>query len=156
MAYSETEQHNKDIDWFFTDQTNRIFHVASAGGQLPGLISENDRNNKEISRVVDRLEPRFDVAINDGVFNIIGYQNEGDYARSLYLESFIFYAKRGIYSCDKSVLNSFESTNYHLVASPASGFLTSTQLGRALKLPLINKEIDVTKPDTFDLFHYFK
>ncbi|MCZ8285894.1 MAG: hypothetical protein O9353_10620 [Bacteroidia bacterium] len=156
MPYSELDQHNKDIDWFFTDQTNRIFHVASAGGQLPGLISENDRNNKQISRVIDRQEPEFDITINDGLFDIIGYQNEGDYVRYLYLESFIFYAKRGIYSCDKSVLNSFESTNYHLVASPASGYLTSTQLGSVLKLPRINKEIDITKSNTFDLFDYFK
>ncbi len=156
MAYSQEEQHNKDIDWFFTNLTDRIFHVASAGGQLPELISENGLRNKEIGSGIDRLEPRFNITINDGVFNIIGYQNEVGRARDLYLESFIFYAKRGIYSCDKSILSSFENKHYHLVASPASRYLTSTQFSRGLKLPRIDKEIDITKSDTFDLFDYFK
>ncbi len=122
MAYSEEEQHRRDIDWFFTDQSGRIFHIASGGGILPKRIQEDD-NNRLISGVLRLISAEFKTEINQNVINIIGYQDQSPERRDLYFESFINFAKLGLFSFDNSILGNFENQKYHLVAKPTNGFL---------------------------------
>ncbi|MEC3874461.1 hypothetical protein [Chryseobacterium salviniae] len=109
--YTEIEQQSLDIDWFFTDN-NEIAFVASAGGKLPNSISKIGDENRKLSSYFRSLPEISEVIINPQLKNIIPNLNES------YLSDFVIMAKKGIYSFDKTTLNNFLDSNYHLVASP--------------------------------------
>jgi hypothetical protein len=151
MAYSEEEQHRRDIDWFFTDSSNRIFHVASGGGILPKRIQENDQINRELGRFFRNLPFIFNAELNQNVFSIIGYQNETELNRNLYSEDFLSFAKKGIFSLDNSKIGDFENKFYHFVAKPSRGFLNYMELNRSFEIPKLNTTIDVQELGKFNL-----
>jgi hypothetical protein len=109
--FTEIEQEISDIDWFFTDNNNIAF-VASAGGKLPNKIAQSENYNL-LSSYFRSLPEKSEVLINHNLSKILG--NEID---ETYLSDFIFMAKKGLYCFDKSVLNNFSDTKYHLVAKP--------------------------------------
>ncbi|WP_042722328.1 hypothetical protein [Flavobacterium sp. B17] len=109
--YTEIEQQSLDIDWFFTDN-NEIAFVASAGGKLPETIAELGEENGILSSYFRNLPEISEIIINPQLKDIIPNANES------YLSDFINMAKKGIYAFDKTVLNNFLDSNYHLVASP--------------------------------------
>ena len=109
--YTEIEQQSLDIDWFFTGN-NEIAFVASAGGKLPETIAELGEKNGILSSYFRNLPEISDVIINPELKSILPDVNE------TYLSDFINMAKKGIYAFDKTVLNNFLDSNYHLVASP--------------------------------------
>lgn len=152
MPYSEEEQQRRDIDWFFTDQSGRIFHIASGGGILPKRIQEND-NNRQISGLLRFISAEFKTEINQNVINIIGYQDQSPVRRDLYFESFINFAKLGLFSFDNSILGNFENQKYHLVAMPVKGFLHYNEFVRftGVELPVVKTEIKIDDFNSFDL-----
>ncbi|MGL6127558.1 hypothetical protein [Chryseobacterium artocarpi] len=109
--YTEIEQQSLDIDWFFTGN-NEIAFVASAGGKLPETIAELGEKNGILSSYFRNLPEISDVIINPELKSILPDVNE------TYLSDFINMAKKGIYAFDKTVLNNFLDSNYHLVVSP--------------------------------------
>ena len=108
---NEIEQQSLDIDWFFTNN-HQIAFVASGGGRLPNSIV-NLSESRLLSSFFRRLPVTSDVVINPLLNNIKGFV-----ANDQYLSDFIYMAKRGLFSFDKSVLNDFLDCNYHLVAKP--------------------------------------
>jgi hypothetical protein len=158
MAYTLEDQFRRDIDWFFKDTLGRIFHVASAGGILPKEVAENDRRNSGLNKIFRTLSPNFEVILNPSLREIIGYQDESDRSLSLYTQDFNFYAERGIFSYDKSILGAFEDTFYHLVAKPRNGFLNINELTNSNlinRIPLIEGRIDIEAINSFDFIDYF-
>lgn len=111
--YTEIEQETLDIDWFFTNNKN-IGFVASGGGKLPESVSKSASNTTLLSNYFRGLPERSqDVLINANLKETLGTEVSEDY-----LSDFINMAKKGLYAYDKTVLNNFSNTNYHLVAKP--------------------------------------
>lgn len=110
---TEAEQQSLDIDWFFTDGDN-IGFVASGGGKLPETVSKSRDNIEEIANYFRSLPVVGDAIVNPNLSKAMG----GRMVDDRYLVDFIDMAKRGLYAFDKTVLNSFSETNYHLVARP--------------------------------------
>lgn len=133
-AYLKTH----DIDWFYRI-SNQYIHVASAGGMLPEGIKDLSVLRK-IQRAIDYLPPVYNVELNreyitqniieknydylDG--DHIPKDNDFDSAldaynlnikEKLYYNTFIYFARRGFYSFDRTSL--FDNDElYHLVARP--------------------------------------
>ena len=145
--YTEIEQQNLDIDWFFTDN-NEIAFVASAGGKLPETIANLEDQNGILSSYFRNLPEMSEIIINPHLKDIIPDANEA------YLSDFINMAKKGVYAFDKTVLNNFFDSNYHLVANPKTPLkledlspdileiILKTQLNENLKN---TKRIDILK-----------
>ncbi len=127
-----------DIDWFYFI-SGKLIHVASAGDKLPKGI-KSLRYLHDIQKEIDSLPEKFDIELNRDYItrNIIerDYQNlyvddesfDKDVnlklknyhltkAEKLYYNSFIYYARRGLYSFDRTDINSSKSI-YHIVARP--------------------------------------
>jgi len=111
---SRIEQETLDIDWFFTN--NEIVGcIASAGGKLPRSISENWEKNDLISSFFEDLPIISGVIINPGLSKTIKGKADVEY-----LSCFIATAEKGIFAFDKTMMNNFLDTNYHLVAMPVT------------------------------------
>jgi len=145
--YTEIEQQNLDIDWFFTDN-NEIAFVASAGGKLPTTIANLGVGNGDLSSYFRSLPEISEIIINPQLKDIIPDANEA------YLSDFINMAKKGIYAFDKTILNNFFDSNYHLVVNPKTPLklenLSSEILEIILKTRLDEKlkntkRIDISK-----------
>lgn len=130
MPYPLASQLNKDIDFFIMDAKQNKLHFASAGGMLPEMIALKYEANRRIHRSVIQLEELFEVEINPNLFNILNFQN--DEMREIYLRDFIFYAKRGFYSFDRTYLADSNDTRYHLVASPIANRIRPTSINNEL------------------------
>ena len=114
---SEIEQQTLDIDWFFTDGIG-IGFVASGGGKLPKSISTSDAINIKLSIFFRNLPNKCLPLINLGLSKYIEKDN-----LDMYLSDFKFMSEKGLYVFDKTILNSFEDLNYHLVAKPSNPLL---------------------------------
>jgi hypothetical protein len=110
--FTEEEQLGLDIDWFFTNNKHIAF-AASAGGMLPESISKAFENYKILSAYFRSLPEISEISINKDLSKIIGSE-----ADERYLEDFVFMAKKGLFSFDKSIPNNFDHSLYHLVAKP--------------------------------------
>ncbi len=108
--YTELEQQTLDIDWFFTDKS-KIGFIASAGGKLPESISKLGEGNQLLSSYFRNLPEISEIFINTELDSKL--RNDENY-----LSDFISMAKRGLYTFDKTKLNDFLNSNYHLVAYP--------------------------------------
>lgn len=116
MIYSLEEQENLDIDWFFIDKNCNICHVASAGGKLP-KIAISKEVNQELSLFFKSLPIiSHEVTVCPTLTDFVSFDTEE--SKNNYLTDFLFFAKRGLFSFDKTLLGQFESYEYHLVVSP--------------------------------------
>lgn len=109
---SEIEQETLDIDWFFVSG-NKIGFVASGAGKLPETVANLDEKLALLSNFFRNLPETSGVEINEMLESI-----KGTNLSDAYLDSFIYFAKRGLYAFDKTFLNDFLDTDYHLVAKP--------------------------------------
>ena len=114
MAYSLIEQETRDLDIFFKDNS-KLIHIASAGGQIPNQLAENDKQNEEFASEILNFEQTFDVEVNE---NLVEFVNIPDNGLERYLRDFVLMASRGFYSYDKTKLGNFEDQFFHLVARP--------------------------------------
>src|ERR1700744_5442360 len=108
---SEIDQSTLDIDWFFTDGENIAF-VASGGGKLPTSIAKSEDHLESLTSYFRALSEKSDVAVDTELSKM------NDNIDGHYLSDFIFMSKRGFFCFDKTVLNNFSDTNYHLVTMP--------------------------------------
>ncbi|SRR5260221_11868909 len=110
---TEIEQPTLDIDWFFTNNEEIAF-LASGGGKLPSSVAKSSENLKVLSSFFEDLTEKSDIILNPNLNKRIGNSDE------MYLDSFLSMAKKGLFSYDRTILNNFSDTNYHLVAQPVS------------------------------------
>lgn len=135
-----TDQFAYDFDWFFVDSEGQLCHVASAAGRLPTRIGRMGVEEiQNISRLIRLLPAQFEYEINPRLDEIKSF--ESNLQRTNYLEDFILFAKRGLYSFDKSKLNNFEDPHYHLVAYPKF----YTFFNHNFKLKIENENVDFMK-----------
>lgn len=114
MAYTLIEQETRDLDIFFKDNS-KLIHLASAGGQIPNRLSENDIQNEEFAAQISEIEESFEIEINQNLSEFVNIPENG---QERYLRDFVSMAKRGFYSYDKTRLGKFEDPFFHLVARP--------------------------------------
>ncbi|MGZ3754697.1 MAG: hypothetical protein ACXVAY_03175 [Mucilaginibacter sp.] len=111
---TDIEQETSDIDWFFTNG-KEVGFVASGGGILPKSVSKRSFDEIELLATYFRGLPKTSKTIIDT--NLKEVITSGNNTNE-YLSSFIEMAEKGFFSFDKSVINRFSDTNYHLVATP--------------------------------------
>lgn len=109
---TEIEQETSDINWFFVSG-DKIGFVASGAGKLPDSIAKLDEKLEMLWSYFKELPETSEVVINTELIAI-----KNTVITNNYLEDFIYMAKRGLYTFDKTVVNNFRDTNYHLVAKP--------------------------------------
>ncbi|KGO88132.1 hypothetical protein Q765_03535 [Flavobacterium rivuli WB 3.3-2 = DSM 21788] len=117
---SEIKQETSDINWFFVSG-NKIGFVASGAGKLPGSVAYLDEKLGLLWSYFKNIPETSEVLLNLELESIKTTVITNDY-----LEDFIFMAKRGLYTFDKTTANNFRDTNYHLVAKPANPLLADT------------------------------
>lgn len=106
MRIEEIDQEDADIDWFATDSNGYILHVASGGGILPKSVAASQEVLLELHQYFLTL-PELKVAeVVNGAEEASSYQ------------SFARYARRGLFSFEKTRLHERADTRYHLVARP--------------------------------------
>ncbi|MGE8554922.1 MAG: hypothetical protein ACN6OB_13465 [Chryseobacterium jejuense] len=112
-----------DLDLFFTDSLWGKIHLATAGGYVQDEIFNDPQhvetkiNLRKSTCIADyeyKINPNLDKILRLG-------DRELDFKKfdkEMYLRDFIFYAKKGYFSFDKTFVNSPLDFHYHLVAYP--------------------------------------
>lgn len=121
MAYTLIELSTSDLDIFVLDNQYKVAHIASGGGDLPQMLLDSDRYNESLSFEYRNLTVKneFEIEINPNISEITGLFGDG---LNFYLEDFIFFAKQGLFSYDKTNLGNFGNFMFHLVARPKDQF----------------------------------
>ncbi|WP_445455987.1 hypothetical protein [Flavobacterium sp. HNIBRBA15423] len=144
---SEIEQQTLDIDWFFLTEKN-IGFIASGGGKIPLSVSKMfSKNHDVLVSYFRNLPETSDFIINEQLIKMIDLN-----VNNQYVNDFAYMAKRGLYSFDKTILNNYSDTNYHLVAKPTNPLLINN-LPLKIKQLLIKTflDIDIKKIDKIDI-----
>lgn len=94
MRITEEEQQSSDIDWFCVDQEGQIGHFASAGlKEIPPSVAESAEELNYLNSFFQALPP-------------LPFGHELDATlpsncrTARYLQSFVFMARRGLFSFD--------------------------------------------------------
>jgi hypothetical protein len=111
MRIDELEQEESDIDWFAVDAAGCVLHFASGGGRLPASVAASQE-------VLLQLHQYF-LGLPDtpGAALVLPEPNAVRSGRSA--QGFVRYARRGLFSFDKTALPDPADARYHLVARPA-------------------------------------
>lgn len=109
---TEIRQQTLDIDWFFVSD-NAIGCVASGGGKLPESVAFLNDEIWTITSYFRNLPEKTSIIINEELEKI-----KGAALTDNYLSDFVYMAKRGLFAFDKSNLNNFLDSKYHLVTRP--------------------------------------
>jgi hypothetical protein len=149
MAYTSIEQETRDLDIFFEDNS-KLVHIASAGGQIPIQLADNDKQNEEFASDILSFEQVFEIEVNP---NLIALEIVSQNGLESYLIDFVLMARRGFYSYDKTKLGNFEDQFFHLVARP-KGNETIEQDYKKENLLKINIELP-SEFNSFNLFNLF-
>ncbi|MDF7813463.1 hypothetical protein [Hymenobacter sp. YC55] len=113
MRIDEIDQEDADIDWFATDGNGHVIHVASGGGILPESVAASQEVLLELHQYFLML-PELEVAeVVSGAEEASSYRSVGRYAR------------RGLFSFEKTHLHERADTRYHLVARPLRPLLVA-------------------------------
>lgn len=121
MKYPESYLLSKDIDWFF-QINNSYVHVASAGGSLPASVNNREklRNIQHQVFNLPYLYSEEEVAVNmifiQQLLDLDINYNQEQYFQ--YLQSFMFFARKGFISLDRTYVNDPFSNHYHIVCAP--------------------------------------
>jgi hypothetical protein len=146
MAYSRIEQETRDLDLFFRDRT-KLVHIATAGGRIPEVLAESDRQNEDFAQSIEAVKSIFEIEVNPNLREILGLSDNG---LEGYLRDFVDMAKRGFYSYDKTKIGNFDDGTFHLVARPKGNHRFN------LENALPNFVVEVELPVDFDTFNLFK
>ena len=117
MRYTDAYLINHDIDWFCI--VNGVYiHVASAGGQLPSQINDDERL-KNAQYQVEQLPDIYsdeEIEYNEAaISNVLGNDAK---SRAQYIESFTAMARKGFASFDRTNIANPLDNHYHLVCKP--------------------------------------
>ncbi|RXM64843.1 hypothetical protein [Chryseobacterium sp. CH25] len=112
-----------DLDLFFTDPLWGKVHLATAGGHVRDEIF-NDPQHVETKMNLRKstCTADYDYLVNPNLDRILRLEDrEFDFKKfdkDMYLRDFIFYAKKGYFSFDKTYINNPLDFHYHIVAYP--------------------------------------
>lgn len=117
MIYEDAYIHSKDIDWFCI--IGDVFcHVASAGGLIPIIINDREKQRSLQKRVFDSdfIFDEEEIVVNEDFLD----QHFGDdkEARIAYMLSFMSMARKGFVSFDRTNVMDLNDQTYHIVCYP--------------------------------------
>lgn len=138
---TEIDQETSDINWFFLS-AGKIGFVASGSGRLPASVANLDEKLEVLWSYFKDLPETSEVAINTELMAI-----KNTVVTNNYLEDFIYMAKRGLYTFDKTVVNNFFDTNYHLVAKPTKPLsldMLPQEIFNLINSTLCKEDVEVT------------
>lgn len=111
-----------DLDLFFTDSLWGKIHLATAGGYIQHEIFNDPQHAETQNNLKNSITTDYDFKLNPNLDKILKLGNpELDLKKmnkEMYLRDFIFYAKKGYFSFDKTYVNRPLDFHYHLVAYP--------------------------------------
>lgn len=111
-----------DLDLFLTDPLWGKIHLATAGGYFRDEIFNDPKHAETKAALQKSMNTDYAYNLNPNLDKILKLGNpELDLKklnREMYLRDFIFYAKKGYFSFDKTYVNSPLEFHYHLVAYP--------------------------------------
>ncbi|KUG06744.1 hypothetical protein [Solirubrum puertoriconensis] len=137
MRIDELNQEHADIDWFAVDSEGHVVHVASGGGVLPESVAASEEDLLQLHQYFLTLPETEAAAL---------VQPEANAAQSgRNAEGFVRYARRGLYSFDKTNLHEHRDTQYHLVARPAQP-LRLAELPGPIAALLLRTQLPVAVP----------
>ena len=112
MRIDELEQEDSDIEWFAVDGDGHVLHFSSGGGVLPESVASSQETLLQLHQYFLALPDTAAAALVELEANAEksgrSYQNA------------VRYARRGLFSFDKTALNKHLHPQYHLVARPVS------------------------------------
>lgn len=115
---------NYDLDLFFGIGPI-MFHTATAGGYVAEELFSNSVNRETRAKLKDKNNDLiFEYKINPYLDEILSLKYEsqgikfGTFDRESYLNDFIEYVKRGVFSFDRTFISDPFNQKYHLVAYP--------------------------------------
>jgi hypothetical protein len=111
MHFSGIDQEVLDLDWFAVDADGRILHFASAGGVLPASVAVSQ---EALALLVEHFGSLPETLQADAVQVAPSIKQE----KGIRYDSFLDYARRGLFSFDKTDLGSRLNSCYHLIARP--------------------------------------
>ncbi|BDD04439.1 hypothetical protein [Aureibacter tunicatorum] len=106
-----------DLD-IFKFNSGLLCHFATAGGNVYSYFEDEGFHN-ELRIILRESNFEFKYEINRYLERIIDHRilNQG-FDRDKYLHDFVGFAKKGLFSFDKTFLHDSEDLSYHLVAYP--------------------------------------
>ncbi|BAP31714.1 uncharacterized protein CHSO_2677 [Chryseobacterium sp. StRB126] len=111
-----------DLDLFFTNSLWGKIHLATAGGYICDEIFNDSQHGETKINLRKSARTDYGYKINPNLDKILRLgDREIDFKKfdkEMYLKDFIFYAKKGYFSFDKTFVNSPLDFHYHLVAYP--------------------------------------
>ena len=136
-----------DLDLFF--QCGEFTsHCATAGGFVPDNIIMNPRHAQIRASLLTDESLEFKYRINPALDKILAIKydnqgvNESSFDRNSYVQDFIFFAKKGCFSFDRTyIIDPFRS-EYHLVAYPIFNNMKSSALPQDLIDHIIRFDFD--------------
>ncbi|GGE95241.1 hypothetical protein [Hymenobacter cavernae] len=112
MRIDELEQEDSDIEWFAVDGAGYVVHFSSGGGVLPESVASSQETLLHLHQYFLALPDTASAALVQVEANAEksgrNYQNA------------VRYARRGLFSFDKTLLNKHLDSKYHLVARPVN------------------------------------
>ncbi|MBH8558290.1 hypothetical protein [Hymenobacter negativus] len=118
MEISDIDQEVSDFDWFAVGADGYILHFASAGGVLPTSVAASKEELALIAEHFNRLPETLQA---DKVQVIASIKQE----KGVRYDSFLHYARRGLFSFDKTRLEARLDTFYQLIARPQHPLMLS-------------------------------
>ncbi|WP_400193782.1 hypothetical protein [Hymenobacter sp. B81] len=139
MRISPLDQQDADIDWFAVDAEGHVVHFSSGGGPLPESVAASEEDLLTLHQYFLLLPETADAA------QVQPQTNAAQSGRSA--ESFVRYARRGLFSFDKTQLHEAADRRYHLVARPAWP-LTLAELPGPVAALLLRTQLSFSAADT--------
>lgn len=111
-----------DLDLFLTDSTWGKIHLATAGGHVRDKIYNDPEHLETKINLQKSTNFNYEYKLNPNLDEILKLgdreMNFRKFDKDMYLRDFIFYAKKGYLSFDKTYVNKPLDFHYHLVAYP--------------------------------------
>lgn len=112
-----------DLDLFLTDPLWGKMHLATAGGHIRDEIFDDPQHvETKMNLRKSTSTTDYDYKINPNLDKILRLGDQEldlkKFNKEMYLRDFIFYAKKGYFSFDKTYVNNPLDFHYHLVAYP--------------------------------------
>ena len=108
----ELEQEDSDIEWFAVDGEGYVLHVSSGGGVLPESVASSQET-------LLQLHQYFLALPDTASASLVQVEANAEKSGRNY-QNAVRYARRGLFSFDKTLLNKHLDPKYHLVVRPAN------------------------------------
>ncbi len=114
-----------DLDWFGVDKSGEVAHFATAGqGYLPLSVKASKVNMDTLSTYFrEHLSASTTGMVSDRLWLHVAFKSESK--RQLFLEEFLPFGAKGLYSFT-SIVTHYRPTGYYNVVRPSRALLIKT------------------------------